>query len=159
MPPPEGPTGPDPRGDARQVLRVADGRERNGPVHGRIDVHYAKPIAGAEKRSAARRGLVCEGELRFARHRRSHGAREIDGDDLREARAPPLLPQVEGHGRDLFDGRARVPAGAHGAVAAHEQQTAPELAHVGRDLLHLRGREGARRHVREHHQVVRGEPR
>src|SRR6185295_11690462 len=76
---------------------------------------------------------------------------------LGQAGAPLLLLEVERDRRDLLDRGARVAAGAHAAIAAHEDEPAAEVAHVAADRLDLAGREIAGADVAEHHHVVAGE--
>ena len=73
-----------------------------------------------------------EGVGDLADRRREHGGfHRVDGIGL--AGPAALLAHVERHGRDLFDGRARVAAGAHRPIAAEEQRLVEaELAKDGR---------------------------
>ena len=155
MPPPPTPTA---RIFAADRVVVGDGAERDGPRDARVDVLDAEPIARAEQRRAARGGLVGELELGVPADRRAHRARVVDADHLGERRAALLLFEIERDRRDLLDGRARVAAGAHRAIAAHQHEAAAEIAHVARERVDLRRREIARADVAEDDEVVAGEP-
>ena len=138
MPPPPGPTA---RICVRDSGLVHDRRQRTVQLHHRVDVHHAQPIAATEQLGRTHRGLVGELELGLLARAHRHRTRVVDGDHLGEARAAPLLLEIERDRAHVLDRCFRVAAGTHRAVAAHQHESAAEIAHVAGERLELRRRE------------------